>query len=114
MFTISDEARPYLLIATALGIIVLQWFLVAMFRRESVKRDLRERGCRPIRIWWRVFAWWAPNRATPFRTIYSDPTGSIHKADCWVRQDLFGPAFGPRRVRWIKDEVTCEFPLPEA
>jgi hypothetical protein len=106
--------QPYFLLALALGIVVLQCFLVAMFRREAVKRDLYERGCRPIRIWWRVFAWWAPNHATPFRAVYSDRMGSVHTAYCWVRQDLFGPAIGPRRVRWVKDEVTCEFSSPEA
>jgi hypothetical protein len=57
MFAISDNARADLLVAASLGIFVLLWFLAAMFRREAVKRDLRQRGCKPIRIWWLVFAW---------------------------------------------------------
>jgi len=104
----SDEAKPYFLIAIALGVVFLQWFLVAMFQREAVKRDLCERGCRPIRIWWCIFAWWAPNHSIPFRAIYLDPTGSVHKAYCCVRQDLFGSPLGPRRVRWVRDEITVQ------
>src|SRR3954466_3730630 len=110
----SDEANPYFLISIALGIFLLQWFLFGMFRREAVKRDLHERGCRPIHIGWRVYAWWAPwLDAMPFRAIYSDPFGLIQKAYCYVDHDLFGPAFGPRRVRWVKDGIINQPHSPE-
>jgi hypothetical protein len=114
MFAISDNARADLLVAASLGIFVLLWFLAAMFRREAVKRDLRQRGCKPIRIWWLVFAWWSRLvDSVPFRVIYSDRNGFIHKAHCWVGHDLFGSPFGPRRVTWVKDKVVGQLPMTE-
>jgi hypothetical protein len=115
LFAIGVEAGVYFRIAASIGIFVLLWFLVAMFRREAVKRDLRQRGCKPIRIWWLVFAWWSRLvDSVPFRVIYSDRNGFIHKAYCWVGHELFGSPFGPRRVNWVKDEVIGQLPLPEA
>ena len=110
----AEEANAYFLIAIALGIFFLLWFLGAMFRRESVKRDLQERGCRPRRIWWTVWALWAPYLdSIPFRVVYLDPFGAVHKARCYVTHRLFGPAFGPRVVRWVKDEITSQPLSPE-
>jgi len=110
----SDEANPYFLIAIALGMFFLLWFLGAMFRRESVKRDLHERGCRPRHIWWTVWALWAPYLdSIPFRVTYLDPFGAVHKARCYVTHRLFGPAFGPRIVRWVKDEIISQPLSPE-
>jgi hypothetical protein len=110
----SDEANAYFLISIALGIFFLLWFLGAMFRRESVKRDLYERGCQPKHIWWTVWAFWAPYLdSIPFRVIYVDPFGAVHKARCYVTHDLFGSAFGPRTVRWVKDEITSQPISPE-
>jgi hypothetical protein len=109
----SDEANPYFLISIALGIVILQWFLFAMFRREAVKRDLYERGCRPIRVWWCVW-WLLPSRdRTPFRAIYADPFGAVHKAYCYVGHRLLDSPFGPRRVRWVKDKIITQAPLSE-
>jgi hypothetical protein len=114
MFAISDEARADLLIAASLGIFVLLWFLAAMFRREAVKRDLRQRVCKPIHIWWRVFAFWSSwFDGIPFRVIYSDPNGFIHKAYCSVHRYLLDSPFGPRRVKWFKDKVIGQLPSPE-
>jgi hypothetical protein len=114
IFAISVEAGVYLRFAASLGIFVLLWFLAAMFRREAVKRDLHQRGCKPIRVWWRVFAWWSPwYEGMPFRVIYSDQNGFIHKAYCWVGHWLLDSPFSPRRVRWIKDKIIGELPLPE-
>lgn len=109
-----DSIGIYLRIAACLGIVVLLCLLAAMFRRESVKRDLRERGCKPIRIWWVVYTSWAWTAdRMPFRVIYSDQNHFIHKAYCWVGHRLMDSPFGPRRVTWVKDEITGELPLPE-
>jgi hypothetical protein len=114
MFAISVEAGVYLRIAASLSIFVLLWFLNAMFRREAVKRDLRQRGNKPKRIWWIVFAWWSPWFYTmPFRVIYSDQKGYVHKARCYVFGLLAASYFGSSRVKWFKDEIIGELPLPE-
>jgi hypothetical protein len=111
---ISDEVRPYILMAIALGMFFTLWFLGAMFRREAVKRDLYERVCQPIHIWWTVWAWWSPYLdSIPFRVTYRDPFGAVHKARCYVTHRLFGPAFGPRIVRWVKDEIIRQPLSPE-
>jgi hypothetical protein len=108
------ETGIYLRIAASLGIFVLIWFLGAMFRREVVKRDLRQRGCKPKRIWWIVFAWWSPwFYAMPFRVIYSDQNGHVHKARCYVFGLLATSRFGSSRVKWFKDEIIGQLPLPE-
>jgi hypothetical protein len=102
----SDDLKPYLLIAAALAIFVALWFLGAMFHCEAVKQDLCERGCEPLRIWWRPFAYWATGWwRTPFRVIYRDTEGRLHKAYCCVYKDLTDSPFGPRRVEWIRDEL---------
>jgi hypothetical protein len=104
----------YLRVAASLGIFILVWFLFAMFRRESVKRDLRQRGCKPIRIWWMVTAWWSPSLdGMPFRVTYSDSNHLIHKASCWVGHRLMDSPLGARRVIWVRDEIIGEMPLPE-
>jgi hypothetical protein len=114
IFAGSIDFGIYLRIAAVLGIFVLLWFLAAMFRRETVKRDLRQRGCKPKYIWWMVFAWWSPwYDAMPFRVVYIGQDGSIHKAYCWVGHWLMDSPISPRRVRWIKDEIVGEIPLPE-
>jgi len=98
--------KAYLLVAASLGIFILVWFLAAMFRREAVKRDLRQRGCKPIRIWWQVTAWWSPwLEAMPYRVTYLDPDGLVHKANCYVGHALMAQPFGPLLVKWVKDEI---------
>lgn len=105
----SVELKVGFAIAASVGIILLLWFFGAMFRREAVKRELHERDCQPLHIWWCPFAYWAPchpySNITPFRVIYRDTEEQLHKAYCYVYQDLFGSPFGPRRVEWIKDEL---------
>ena len=95
---------------------VMALFPVAMFRREAVKRYLLERGCQPRRVRWLVFTWWCPGSpkgllpwiAMPFRVVYSDPNGFIHRANCWVGHEVFDSLFSPRRICWVKDEVVGE------
>ena len=106
----SDDLRPYILIAASLGIFVVLWFLGAMFHREAVKQELRERCCEPLHIWWQPFAYWAIGWGwgTPFRVVYRDMEGLLHKAFCCVYKDLAGSPFGPRLVEWIQDEVIID------
>ena len=93
------------MMGAALGMLFLLWFLGAMYQREAVKRDLFERGCTPVRIWWFPFSLYAWNWATSFRVIYRDAAGFRHKAHCYVYMSLMDSPFGPRRVKWTKDEV---------
>jgi len=104
------EIRFYLLLAKSFGFIFgvmsLLVFLRAMFHSEAVKREPIERGCEPLHIWWRPFAYWATGWwRTPFRVIYRDVEGRLHKAYCCVFQELIGSSFDPRRVSWVKDEL---------
>jgi len=103
----SEDVRPYFLLAAALGIAALLWFLGAMWFREAVKRDLWERGCEPLHIWWIPFAYWATGwwNTISFRVIYKDAQGRLHKAYCCVYQKLTGTPFGPLHVEWVKDEL---------
>ncbi|MGO8764679.1 MAG: hypothetical protein ACLQSR_06035 [Limisphaerales bacterium] len=92
---------------------ILLSFLAAMYQREQVKAELYNRGCAPLRIWWRPaaywmcrywFIWWFP---TGFRVIYSDPEGMIHKGYCFVyRSFLQDWQWGNRRVQWLTDTIT--------
>ncbi|HHY83985.1 MAG TPA: hypothetical protein GYA07_00415 [Verrucomicrobia bacterium] len=66
----NEDLIAYALISACFGIVFLLWFLVAMFNREAVKRELQQRCCEPIHI-----------------------------------RCLMGPPFGPRLVRWIRDEL---------
>jgi len=102
----SADAQVYFSLAAVAGIVLLLLFLNAMFRREAVKRDLHERGCQPLHIWWRPLAYWATGWwRTPFRVIYLDVEGRRHKAYCCVYKDLMDSPLGPRRVEWIQDEL---------
>ncbi len=107
----SDNVKPYVLVAATFGIVLVLCWLWAMFNRQAVKRGLLERGCQPIHIWWVPLAYWATAlwvrwwTAVPFRVIYKDAEGRLHKAYCCVYQELMGSPFGPRRIEWIKDEL---------
>lgn len=93
-------------IAFVCAFIFVLSFLGAMFQREAVKRDLCERGCQPLHIWWRPMAYWAPMYLnTPFRVIYRDVEGRLHKAYCRVYTFGSDSPLGRRRVEWIKDEL---------
>jgi hypothetical protein len=95
-------------IAMCLGIVLVMAFLLAMFQREAVKRDLFENGCQPLHVWWRPAAYWGPAPAsTAFRVVYVDAAGCLHKAYCATyRSFRDSPNWGSRRVRWLRDEVT--------
>ena len=125
-----DFETALFLAAFALSILVavfLGWFLLAMFRRAAVKRYLQQRGCKPIKVRWLLFAWWCPwiplgrsawVQATVFRVVYSEPNRLIHKAYCWVGYDVgvvVASIFSgfSRRIEWVKDEIIGELPLPE-
>jgi hypothetical protein len=102
----SEDLDPYFAIAAALGIFMVLWFLSAMHSRETVKRDLRNRGCVPLRIWWIPFGFWASHWwSIPFRVSYLDLEGRKHRAYCSVHPDLFKPPLSGLEVAWTKDEV---------
>jgi hypothetical protein len=87
------------------GIVVLLFCLAAMFRREAVKRDLFERGCTPLRVWWIPFSLYGPSWGTSFRVIYRDAAGFRHKAHCYVYlSDMDSPRSGHGSLdgQWTK------------
>jgi hypothetical protein len=97
-----------LAIAFPISLIVLLSFLSAMFQREAVKRELLERGCEPLRIWWMPFYWYGGYNRTCFHVRYHDESGLLHQAVCSVYVSLMDTPFGPRRVRWLKDQIKGE------
>ena len=92
-------------IAAALGIFGCLYVLAAMFRREAVKADLDKRRCFPLHIWWIPFALYGGYWDTSFRVTYRDAAGLLHKARCYVYISLMDSPFGPRRVKWTRDEI---------
>jgi hypothetical protein len=115
---------PWLLIKIAVfiaGMIASLFFLLAMFQREQVKRDLEDRGFKPLHIWWRPAAYWMCRFfwnywwPTGFRVVYSDDEGFVHKAHCFVfRSFLRDWRWGNRRVRWLTDRVIGAHPPGQA
>jgi len=101
--------HPRILVALAvafpLTLILLISFLSAMFQREAVKRDLSERGCEPLRIRWTPFSLAGGYSRTYFHVVFRDSSGLLHKAACYVYVSLMDSPFGPRRVKWTKDEI---------
>jgi hypothetical protein len=98
-----DDAGP-----RSFVIIAVLVFLVAMYQREKVKSDLLENDCAPLHIWWCPAAYWAPTAslfdATPFRVIYRDADGVVHKAYCCTHRSFVeNPRWGSRTVRWLAD-----------
>jgi hypothetical protein len=94
-----------LAVAFPLCLILLFSFLSAMFQREAVKRDLSERGSAPLRIRWMPFSLDGGYRRTYFHVVFRDESGLLHKARCYVYVSLMDSPFGPRRVKWTKDEI---------
>ncbi len=116
----NDDTSAKFLIAITLcmvfGLVVSLAFLMAMFYRGQVKKDLRENNCKPIHIWWIPLAFWNPYwfGTAAFSVIYSDSTRLIHKARCTVYRPLMeNPFWGSLRVEWLTDTVTGQLPLPE-
>jgi hypothetical protein len=101
----SAYVKIVLLLGGAILAMPTVWFLVAMFCREAVKRDLQRRFCEPIRVSWVPWAFWARYGTISFRVVYRDSDGIQHQARCFVYQDLMGSAFGPRLVKWTRDEI---------
>lgn len=105
----SGNLQIYLAIAWIVGFLFVGCFLRAMFRREAVKRELLERGCKLLHVWWvpchPVTFWPTCHWGTPFRVIYRDPDEHSHRAYCCVYAALNRTPFGTRRVDWIKDET---------
>lgn len=95
--------------------------LFALFCREQVKKQIRSNGCQPLRVWWQPAAFWLwrsaavfYHRPKAFRVWYADRQHFIHAAYCFVYCDwLDNPLFGPRKVRWVRDEVVGQLPLPQ-
>jgi Na+/proline symporter len=106
------------IVAFIVGLVALLSFLFAMFQREQVKRDLDDRSCQALHIWWLPAAYWIPWGtffcATGFRVVYLDPGGVIHSSYCFVyRSFLKDSSWGNRRVRWLTDAATGELPAAE-
>jgi len=120
-FTLDGFPRYLLtkIIAFIIGFVALLSFLFfAMFQREQVKRDLDDRSCRPLHIWWIPAAYWVPWAsfwgATAFRVVYADPAGLIHSGYCFVYRSFFKDSrWGNRRVRWLTDTATDQLPGTE-
>lgn len=95
--------------------------LFAVFCREQVKKQIRSNGCQPLHVWWQPAAFWLwrcaavyYHRPKAFRVWYADRQHFIHAAYCFVYCDwLDNPLFGPRKVRWVRDQVVGQLPLPE-
>jgi hypothetical protein len=107
--SLKDDLWVLLPVMSCFGIVAVLGLLWAMFQREAVKRELRHNDCRPLHIWWRPAAYWAPAwfGKTPFRVVYRDPVGLLHKAYCYSSTRSFS-GFGSCYVRWLKDEVAGE------
>ena len=104
--------------AFIVGIVALLFFLSATFQREQVKRELADRGCAPLHIWWRPAAYWLPWTtffgATGFRVVYADAAGFVHKAYCIVYLSFLNDwRWGARRVQWLTDKVSARPLAPE-
>lgn len=120
------------LLASSLSILLIIFMMVvsplavlsslfAIYCREQVKKQIRSNGCKPLHIWWQPAAFWLwrcaavfYHRPKAFRVWYADRQHFIHAAYCFVYCDWFdNPLFGPRKVRWVRDEVVGQLPLPE-
>ncbi|MEY2427165.1 MAG: hypothetical protein QOJ40_50 [Verrucomicrobiota bacterium] len=116
-FPLVQEILTFVPLGAIIGIVGLLCFLFAMFRREAVRRELHEHLCQPLRIWWQPWAYWAPGHrfsgTTPFRVVYRDRAGLVHRAYCYVDRSLFGSVFGPRQVHWLTDEIVYKNPSLE-
>jgi len=92
------------------GFVALLLFLLAMFQREQVKRELGANSCQPLHIWWIPAAYWIPwgvgRYATGFRVVYADSAGLIHSGYCLVYRSFWTDwRWGNRRVLWLTDTV---------
>jgi hypothetical protein len=95
----SDQVRVWLCLAGVVAIIGFLCFLLAMFEREQVKKDLYAQRLVPLHIWWLPFTHWAeaPVRATAFRVVCADGDGVVQKKYCWTS------GWSPqRRVVWLE------------
>jgi hypothetical protein len=85
-------------LAIVIVIIAVLQFLCLVACREVVKTDLRQRCCEPISVrffWWRfLFSGWL---GIPWRVVYSDYRGAMHRAICRVYWD--------RHTTWDSDEI---------
>jgi len=99
-----------LTVVFAVSLVLSFGFLSAMLQRESVKRDLLDRGCEPLRIWWMPLSLRGTSKSRAcFHVRYRDESGCMHKASCCVYVDLMdNPFFGDRRVRWYEDKMKGE------
>lgn len=94
----SPDLQAYLLIAVALGIFSVLYFLGVVLCREWVKNDLRDRYLRPLSVRWRPFALWGGWYGSSFVVRYVDLYGLVHEARCWTG------GFS-RGVKWDSDEI---------
>ena len=97
----TQELQVWFNLAIAFGIVAVLLTLAVVMCREWVKNDLCERGCCPLGVRWRPFAWRANQWRCSFDVRYSDLRGLIHKARCstyWLRPS----------VTWEADEIVGE------
>jgi len=99
-----------LTVVFAVSLVLSFSFLSALLQREAVKRDLLDRGCEPLRIWWMPFSLGGTSKSKAcFQVRYRDESGCLHQASCCVYVDLMdNPLFGDRRVRWYEDKMKGE------
>ena len=95
------DRQVYVSLALVLVIFAALWFLGAVLHREWVKRDLRDKGFRPLSVRWHLFGWWGGFYGSCFVACYVDSAGLIHRGRCWVE------GVG-RGVVWRSDEVIGE------
>ena len=98
------------------GFLALLVFLLGMFQREQVKRELSEHGCKPLHVWWQPAAYWVSRYwvrywdPTGFRVVYADRVGNVHRAHCIVfRSFRKNSQWGSRRVLWLTDTVAAQW-----
>jgi hypothetical protein len=97
----STNFIAYRNLALCFGIVAVLVFLAVVLCREWVKRDLAVRMSKPIRIWWRPFAWRTNGLACSFRVLYSDIQGRVHRGTCWTH-------WHRPSVTWDRDEIVGE------
>lgn len=88
-------------LAVCIAIVAALCFLAVQLCREWVKRDLRDRICRPIRVRWRPFAYRTDRLTCCFQVVYAGFHGRVHRAVCWT-------CWHRPSVTWVSDIVVEE------
>lgn len=94
----SGNRQAYVSLALVFVMFAAMWSLGVVLHREWVKKDLRDRGFRPLSVRWRLWGWWGGFYGSCFLVRYVDSAGLIHRGRCWV--EGIGQA-----VVWRSDEI---------